>query len=137
MSDTFTYAVRPGSSTLSVVAFVGLGALTALLWQAVPAFLLLFMIPALAACLWQVTKVPTYGIRITPDAWFVMGGYEDLEIPTGQISYLKVIDRNDQRRATLMLVDGSEIILSSDSLPAPLDLIREATQRGIPVREIS
>lgn len=137
MTDTFEYSVRPGSTTLSVVAFIGLGSLTALLWQIVPAFFLLFLIPAMIASVWQITKVPTYGIRITPDTWHVMGGYEDLEIPTGQISYLKVVDRADQRRAALMLVDGSEIILAADSLPSPIDLIREATARGIPVREFS
>lgn len=134
MTQTFEYAVRPGSTGLTILSFLGLGALSALLWQAVPAFLLFFLIPALAVCVWQMTKVPTYGIRITAESWHVLGGYEDLDIPSGQIAYLKVIDRTGQRRCSLMLTDGSEIVLSADSLPAPADLIREAGARGIPVR---
>ncbi|WP_224814558.1 hypothetical protein [Hasllibacter sp. MH4015] len=137
MTDTFEYTVRPGSATLSVVAFTGLGALTAFLWQTSAGFALLFMIPTLAVCLWQLARVPTYGIRITPGHWHILGGHEEMAIPTGQISYLKIVDRNGVLRAGLMLVDGTEVVLSSDVVPGPLELIREATARGIPVREFS
>ena len=137
MTDTFEYATRPGSAGLTILSFVGLGALTAFLWQMTPGLVLLLMIPALAVCLWQVTRVPTYGIRMTRSSWHILGGADDLVIPTAQIAYLRILDRGAHRRIGLMLDDGTEIVLPLECLPDPLQLIREATNRGIPVREQS
>lgn len=137
MTDTFEYATQPGSAGLSILSFVGLGALTAFLWQITPGYVLLLMIPALVVCMWQVTRVPTYGIKMTRSSWSILGGEDDLVIPTAQIAYLRVVDRGTNRRIGLMLDDGTEIVLPLACLPDPLDLIREATNRGIPVRELS
>lgn len=137
MTDTFEYATRPGSAGLSILSFVGLSALTVFLWQISPGYVLLLMVPALIACLWQVTRVPTYGIKMTRSSWRVLGGSDDLVIPTAQIAYLRVVDRGLNRRIGLMLDDGTEVVLPLECLPDPFDLIREATNRGIPVRQQS
>lgn len=137
MSDTFEHSSRPGSASLTVVSFVGLGALAAILWQISPGFVLLLMIPALAVCLWQMARVPTYGIKMTKTSWHILGGYEDLIVPTNQIAYLRVVERDGQRRIRLMLEDGTEIQLPTESLPDSFNVIREATARGIPVRELT
>ncbi len=137
MSDTFEHSSRPGSASLSVLSFVGLGALAAILWQISPGFVLLLMIPALAVCLWQMARVPTYGIKMTKSSWYILGGYEDLIVPTAQISYLRMVERSGHRRIGLMLEDGTEIVLPTESLPDPMHLLREATARGIPVRELT
>jgi hypothetical protein len=137
MADTFEHSSRAGSASLSVMSFVGLGALAAILWQISPGYVLLLMIPALAVCLWQMARVPTYGIRMTNSSWQILGGYDDLIVPTAEIAYLKVVERENHRRIGLMLEDGTEIVLPVECLPEPLNLIREATQRGIPVREFS
>lgn len=137
MTDTFEYATRPGSAGLSILSIVGLGALTAFLWQVSPGFVLLLMVPALVVCLWQITRVPTYGIKMTRTSWRIMGGSDDLVIPTAQIAYLRVVDRGTYRRIGLMLDDGTEIVLPLECLPDPFDMIREATNRGIPVRQLS
>ncbi len=137
MAHTFEHSSRPGSASLSVVTFVGLAALAAILWQIAPGYVLLLMIPALAACLWQMTRVPTYGIKITPTSWHILGGYDDLVIPTGQIAYLSILERGADRHIGLMLRDGTEIVLPVESLPDPSHLIRAATTHGIPVREVS
>jgi hypothetical protein len=135
MTDTFEYATRSGSAGLSILSLAGLSALSVFLWQIAPGLVLLLMVPALLACLWQLMHVPTYGIRMTRSTWRVMGGVEDIVIPTAQIAYLKVIMRSENRRIGLMLDDGTEIVLPVECLPDPYDLIREATNRGIPVRE--
>ena len=135
MTDTFEFSTRPGSAALSAVTIVGLGALAALLYSIIPGYVLAFMVPALAICLWQITRVPTYGIRMTRASWFILGGYEDLEIPTSQIAYLRLVGRGAVTRMGVMLDDGTEVQLPIDCLPDPLEMIREAPNRGIPVRE--
>lgn len=135
MTDTFEHATRPGSAGLSVLSFVGLSALTVFLWQFSPGFVLLLMVPALLICLWQVTRVPTYGIKMMPDTWRVLDGANDIVIPTAEITYLRVVDHGNNRRIGLMLNDGTELVLPVECLPDPYDLIREATNRGIPVRQ--
>lgn len=137
MTDTFEYATRPGSAGLSILSFVGLSALTVFLWQISPGYVLLLMVPALVMCLWQITRVPTYGIKMTRSSWCILGGTDDLMIPTAQIAYLRVVDRGAHRRIGLMLDDGTEVVLPLECLPDPYDLIREATNRGIPVRQQS
>lgn len=137
MTDTFEHATRPGSAGLSILSLVGLSALTVFLWQISPGYVLLLMVPAMIVCLWQVTRVPTYGITMTRSSWRILGGSEDLVIPTAQIAYLRVVDRGMNRRIGLMLDDGTEVVLPLECLPDPFDLIREATNRGIPVRQQS
>lgn len=135
MTDTFQYASRPGSAGLSILGFVGLSALTVFLWQISPGYVLLLMVPALLISLWQFTRVPTYGIKMTPDTWTVHAGADDIVIPTEQIAFLRVVDRGNTPRIGVMLDDGTELVLPTDCLPDPYDLIREATNRGIPVRQ--
>lgn len=135
MTDTFEYATRSGSAALSILCFAGLSALSFFLWQIAPGFVLLLMVPALLVCLWQITRVPTYGITMTRTEWRILVGSDDLVIPTAQIAYLRVVDRGALRRIGLMLDDGSEVVLPLECLPDPYDLIREATNRGIPVRQ--
>ncbi len=135
MSDTYTYAARPGSAGLSVLSFAGLCALTVFLWQVSPGSVLLLMIPALLVCLWQVVNLPTYGIKMTRSAWHVLGGHDDLVIPVSEIAYVKLANIGTSQRISLMLNDGSEVVLPAEGLPNPTDLIREATQRNIAVRD--
>jgi hypothetical protein len=50
------------------------------------------------------------------------------------IAYLRVEDRAARPEAVIVLDDGSEVEMPQLALPDPLVLIREATNRGIPVR---
>lgn len=135
MTDTFEHATRPGSAGLSILSFVGLSALTVFLWQISPGFVLLLMVPALLICLWQITRVPTYGIKMSDTTWSILDGANDIDIPTDRITYLRVVESGTNRRIGLMLEDGTELVLPLECLPDPYDLIREATNRGIPVRQ--
>lgn len=133
MSDTFEYVARPGSSALSVLSFVGLGALATFLWQIAPGYVLLLLIPALAICLWQVMNVPTYGMKITQEAWHLIGGDDDIAIPVDRIASLRTVDHDGEQRIRLMMDDGSELQLPAECLPEPGALIRAAEARGIDV----
>lgn len=134
MTETFDHAARPGTAGLSLLSFAGLGALTAMLWQISPGSVPLLLVPAAVACLWQITRMPTYGIKMTDLYWTILGGRDDIVIPTARMLYLRVVDRGAHRRVALMLDDGTEVVLPMACLPDPYDMIREATNRGIPVR---
>ncbi len=137
MTDTYEYAARPGSASLTILSFLGLGALSAFLWQVSPGNVVLLMIPALLVCLWQLARMPVYGIKMTRTNWHVLGGHNDVVIPADQIAYLRFSDVGSTRRIGLMLEDGTEVILPVEGQPNPMDLIREATNRGIPVRDLT
>lgn len=136
MSDTYEYASRPGHTGLSLVALTGLTVFAVMLWDVAPGYVVLLLIPALGVSLWQMTMVPVYGLRLGRATWQIMGGHEDLDIPTAKIAYLRMTERGESLRVTLVLVDATEIEIPTEALPAPLDLIREAIKRGVPVRDV-
>lgn len=137
MTENFEYSVRPGSTALSVLSFIGLGVLAFFLWQVSPSFVLLAGIPALAACVWQVMNMPKYGIRMTASTWQLLGIEDDFVIPTRQISYLRVQKGSGAPKVSLMLEDGTEIRLPSEFLPDLPALVREATARNVAVRGLA
>ncbi|MBO6602791.1 MULTISPECIES: hypothetical protein [Paracoccaceae] len=136
MTGDFEYRARHGGLALSIVAFAGLALLSAFLWQSMPGFVLLLMIPALAVCLWQMIVTPVYGLHLSRDVWHILEGPNDRHLPTASIAHLRVSDRDGTARCTIVMTDGAEIELPDLAVPSPLVLIREATNRGIPVREI-
>ncbi len=134
MSDTsFEYIARPGSSTLSVVSFVGLGALATFLWQLAPGLVLLILVPALAICAWQVMNVPSYGIKITDETLHLIGGDDDIAIPVNQIVSLRTVARGEEKRIRVMMDDGSELQLPVECVPDADVLLSAAQERGIAV----
>jgi len=135
MTDTFEYKTRPGNLTLTFVAFGGLTLLAAQLWHILPGVVILLLVPALLTCLWQIIVTPVYGLSLSRHGWQVINGRQDLSIPACDIAYLRLTAFAPDANATLVLTDGSEVALPTHVLPNPLDLIREATNRGIPVRE--
>ncbi len=137
MIETYEYTVRPGSTILSVMSFVGLGALAYFVWQVSPGFVLLAGIPALAACVWQVWQLPRYGLRMTPSTWQLLGVEDDFVIPTSQISYLRVQKKDAGPEVGLILDDGTEIRLPTEVLPDLGALVREATARNVAVRGLA
>ncbi|MEX3015655.1 hypothetical protein [Gymnodinialimonas hymeniacidonis] len=137
MTETFEHSVRPGSTALSVLSFVGLGVLAAFLWQVAPSFVLLMAIPALIACIWQVMSLPKYGIRITASTWQLLGIEDDFVVPTSQISYLRIQKRDGAPLVGLMLTDGTEIRLPTEFLPDLKQLAREATARNVKVQGLA
>lgn len=138
MSDTFEHAARPGNLGLSVLVFAGLTLLTAQLWPVLPGIVLLVLIPALTVSFCQMIVTPVYGLRVSREGWKIYEGASEFTVDAGEIAYLRIKDGEGEQRArvTLVLTDGMEIVLPPQATPEPLVLIREATNRGIPVRHI-
>lgn len=136
MRDTYEHAARPGNLGLSVLAFAGLTLLTAQLWHIIPGFVLLILIPALTVSFCQLIVTPVYGLRMSPGSWLIYAGQDETEVPSSEIAHVRVNDRSERPEITLVLTDGTEITVPEQAAPDPLVLIREATDRGIPVRHI-
>jgi hypothetical protein len=134
MDKSLTFAARPGNLGLSILAFAGLTLLAAALWPVAPGYVLLLFVPALALCFYQMVLTPIYGLRLGPRNWTVMTEDGDREIHPEQIAYLRIVETGTRASAALVLRDGTEVGIPFDLSPKPLDLIRAATERGIPVR---
>lgn len=135
MTREFEYHTRPNGVALSIAAFAGLTLLAASLWNSFPGFVILLLVPALAVCFWQIVVIPTYGMRLSQSTWDIIDGPNDRSIAVKTIAYLRVSESEGPMRCSLMLNDGTELDLNALTIPAPMVLIREATKRGIPVRQ--
>lgn len=134
MDRTFQYEARPGSLTLSLVTLAGLILLAAQLWPIIPGYVLLIFIPALLVSIAQLVITPVYRLRLSDESLRIEAGTRAQDLPMQGIAYLRVEDRAARPEAVIVLDDGSEVEMPQLALPDPLVLIREATNRGIPVR---
>jgi hypothetical protein len=134
MDRTFQYEARPGSLTLSLVTLAGLILLAAQLWPIIPGYVLLIFIPALLVSIAQLVITPVYRLRLSDETLRIEAGTRAQDLPMQGIAYLRVEDRAARPEAVIVLDDGSEVEMPQLALPDPLVLIREATNRGIPVR---
>ncbi|MEM7723305.1 MAG: hypothetical protein AAF376_13140 [Pseudomonadota bacterium] len=134
MTDPIEYAVRPGQMGLSFVAIAGLCLLCAVLWASMPGVVLLLLLPSVGICIYQMIVTPTYGLRMSKEEWVILNGDNDKSIPASDIAYMSITTRDGTTRAALMLHTGAEIEIPVYLTRDPLDLIREATNRGVPVR---
>ncbi|MDG4648086.1 hypothetical protein P6F26_06500 [Roseibacterium sp. SDUM158017] len=135
MDSTFQHEARPGNLPLSLFALAGLILLAAQLWAIMPGFVMLIFIPALLVSIAQLIVTPVYRLRMADDAWRIEAGAEARDFPSADIAYLRIVDRGPHPRGFVVLSDGSETEMPRDLVPDPLILIREATRRGIPVRQ--
>lgn len=134
MDDYVEYATRPGQFGLSFLAIAGLSLLCAALWPVASGIVVLLMLPALAVCIYQLVVTPVYGLRMGRSEWTILAGERDRTVTSASIAYLRVASRGAVHRATLILQNGTEIDIPVDLKQHPLALIRETTNRGIPVR---
>jgi hypothetical protein len=134
MEKIYEFLIRPGSLMLSVAAFAALTLLAGLVWTVAPGYVLLLMIPALAISLYQMVLTPVYGLRMDARRWTVMAHDGDCVVASEDIAHLRLDDRGAVPRAALVLRNGEEIAIPFELAPDKLDLIRAATERGIPVR---
>ena len=133
MNSAYSYQNRPGSLGLSLLALAGLICLAIQLWEIIPGFVLLIFIPALTISMAQLALTPIYGVRMTEKEWQIEAGRDAQALPTDQIAYLRMEERGTPR-TSVVLSDGTEVEMPQSALPDPITLIREATNRGIPVR---
>lgn len=134
MKTNFESLFRPGSLGLSIVAFAGLTLLAALLWTVASGYVLLLLIPALAVSFYQLVLTPVYGVKIDKGRWTVMDSDGDRVVAFEDIAHLRVEQRGARAQTTIVLHDGAEVSLPEDIAPDQLELIRAATEQGVPVR---
>jgi hypothetical protein len=134
MDNTFEHEARPGSLALSLFALAGLILLAAQLWHIMPGFVLLIFIPALLVSIAQLVITPVYRLRMSDESLRIEAGAQARDLRMDDISYLRMNDLGRDTAAAIVLADGSEVDMPRWVLPDPLVLIREATNRGIPVR---
>ena len=134
MTRTFHYTTRQGSLTLSLLALAGLILLAAHLWEIMPGYVMIVFIPALMASIAQLVVSPIYALQISESAWRIEADGQTRQLAARDIAYLRLRDRGARAMATIVLANGKEIEMPESVVPDPLVLIREATERGIPVR---
>jgi hypothetical protein len=134
MTRTFQHNTRPGSLGLSLFTLAGLILLAAHLWESMPGYVMVVFIPALMASIAQLVVSPVYGLQISDKGWRIEADGQTLDLAACDIAYLRLQDRGARPRAVIVLSGGAEIEMPQTVLPDPLVLIREATERGIPVR---
>lgn len=134
MENAKTLTGRHGSLALSVMVFAGLSLLTVQLWSIASGYALLLAVPTLLVCLSQMIVTREYGLFITAQSWRVLTRSERREIPVERIAFLRVTNHGPISRSVLVLTDGREVSIPFDIAPDPMDLIRAATDLGVPVR---
>ncbi|MBF9060644.1 hypothetical protein HKCCSP123_15790 [Rhodobacterales bacterium HKCCSP123] len=134
MEKAIRHASRHGSLALSIMALAGLALLSVQLWSIAAGYVLLLLVPALLTWLYQVTVTRDCGLVIDAQCWRVMTGTEERRIPTDRIAYLRVTGHGPISRSVIVLLDGREVSIPFDLAPDPLELIRAATDLGVPVR---
>jgi hypothetical protein len=134
MEKVYESLSRHGNLGLSMMAFAGLTLLAAFLWDVAPGYVALLLIPALMVSFYQMVVTPIYGLRMDANRWMVMADEGDTVVCSEDIAHLRVEDRGPSPHVTIVLRNGHEMVVPLAKGANRLDLIRAATERGIPVR---
>lgn len=134
MENRYQTLFRPGNLALSMVAFAGLTLLAAFLWKIAAGYVLLLLIPALAISFYQLVLSPVYGLRMDTEALTVLADTGKTSIAFRDIAHIRIKEDGAASHATVVLKDGHEVAIPFDVASGQFDLIRVATDRGIPVR---
>jgi hypothetical protein len=134
MENRYHTLFRPGNLALSMVAFSGLTLLAAFLWNVAAGYVLLLLIPALAISFYQMILSPVYGLKMDAEALTVLAEQGQTTVPVHDIAHIRIDQQGATSRATMVLKGGGEIAIPVDMAAGQFDLIRAATDRGIPVR---
>lgn len=134
MENRYHTFFRPGNLALSMVAFSGLTLLAAVLWNVAAGYVLLLLIPALGVSFYQMVLSPVYGLKMGSDAVTVLAEQGKTTVAFRDIAHIRIEEQGEASRATMVLNDGEEVTIPFDMAPGQFDLIRLATDRGIPVR---
>ncbi len=97
-----------------------------------PLWVWALLVPCLAICLIQMAIRPMFGMRLTKSKLLIYNGFRETALPLCMISYVRVT----KSAYVVVMQSGQEIPLPGNALPNPLHLIREITDRGIPVRSV-
>ena len=134
MIDTFHCRNTAVGSLTWLAIFASFGMLISAILEPNPLFMWGVVAPCLPFCVWQMAVRPVYGLQLSPQVLHIFDGYAERTYPLHRIAHLVVVEAEDPKNFTLVMTDGAEIVLPTQSMPKPLTLIKEANDRGIPVR---
>lgn len=130
MSRNYTYRVRQRSAVAWAGLASGLVMLAYAIEQTAPLWAWGLLAPCIFVCVLQIALRPSYGLSLTARALCIFDGYREHTLPLSGVDHLRL----DENGACLVLRSGDEVPLPRHVLRNTLALIREITERGIPVR---
>ncbi len=130
MTRDFTYRVRQRSAGAWAGLGSGLVMMALALERNAPLWAWVLLTPCIVVCVLQIALRPSYGLTLTARALRIFEGYSERTLPLAGVDHLRV----DDTGAYLVMRTGDEVPLPRHVLRNTLALIREVTERGIPVR---
>lgn len=130
MSKRYTYLVHQRSGLAWMGLCSGLMMLITALQRNAPLWVWALLAPCILICVLQIALRPSYGIGFSAKDLSIFNGFSRQNLPLSRVDHLRLSDD----RAVVVLRSGAEIPLPHQVLRNTLALIRESTDRGIPVR---
>lgn len=130
MSKRYRYLVRQRSSAAWTGLGAGLGMLVLMVERGAPGWTWAMVGPCIAVCVLQIALRPVYGIGYSGGALAIFDGFSERHLPLSGVDHLRLSETG----ACFVLRTGDEVRLPRQVLRNSLALIRETTERGIPVR---
>lgn len=132
MTAQYTYLVRQRSGLAWMGLASGLTMLALAADRGAPPWTWVLLTPCILICVLQIALRPSYGIGYTMRDLSIFNGFSRQRLPLAGVDHLRLTDRD----AVVVMLSGDEVPLPHQVLRNSLALIRETTERGIPVRAL-
>ncbi len=132
MSNGYTFLVHQRSGLAWMGLVSGLVMLATAAQRDAPLWVWALLAPCILICVLQIALRPSYGIGYSARNLSIFNGFSRQNLPLSRVDHLRLSDD----RAVIVLRSGAEIALPQQALRNTLALIRETTDRGIPVRAL-
>lgn len=132
MAARYTYLVRQRSSLAWMGLASGLTMLALAAERGAPLWAWVLLAPCVLICVLQIALRPSYGIGYSARSLAIFNGFSRQNLPLSRVDHLRLTDTS----AAIVLRSGTEVALPHQVLRNSLALIRETTERGIPVRAL-
>ena len=130
MTKRYTYLVHQRSGLAWMGLASGLAMLAMAADRAAPLWVWAMLAPCILICVLQIALRPSYGIGFTGGNLSIFNGFSRQHLPLSRVDHLRLSDAG----AAIVLRSGDEVPLPHQALRNTIALIRETTDRGIPVR---
>jgi len=132
MTARYTYLVRQRTDLAWMGLASGLTMLALAADRGAPLWAWALLTPCILICVLQIALRPSYGIGYTTRNLSIFNGFSRQSLPLSGVDHLRLSDHD----AAFVLHSGREVALPHQVLRNSLALIRETTDRGIPVRAL-
>ncbi|MGI3184848.1 hypothetical protein [Nioella aestuarii] len=132
MSKRYTYLEHQRSGLAWMGLVSGLMMLAVAADRTAPIWVWALLTPCILICVLQIALRPSYGIDYSARSLSIFNGFSRRSLPLSRVDHLRL----GADHATIVLLSGDEIMLPQQVLHNTIALIRETTDRGIPVRAL-